>query len=203
MKSLLVVGIFGIAALTACGGKAKSSKDTGKTSIDVAPVKSGDLKIAYYVQDSLVTGFKYYAEKDKQFRAKQMSFTKDLENRSRSYENWVQSMARAYEAKTLTPEQLGAFEQERPRREQALMQFQQTKGAELDKESQDLQELIMNMIKKAGEKFSEANKVDILLMHGDGGQVNFINKRMDVTQEFVNFLNQEQDKLNNDLKPAK
>jgi Skp family chaperone for outer membrane proteins len=203
MKSLLVIGIVGIALLTACGGKGKTEKNTEKTNVDVAPVKSGDLKIAYYVQDSLVTGFNYYAEKDKQFRAKQMSFTKDLENRSRAYESWVQGMARAYEAKTMTPEQLGAFEQERPRREQALMQFQQTKGAELDKESQDLQELILNMIKKAGEKFSDANKIDILMMYGDGGQINFINKRMDVTQEFVNFLNQEQDKLNNDLKPSK
>jgi Skp family chaperone for outer membrane proteins len=203
MKNIIAVSIIGFTALVACGDKKTVEKDSEVTKVDVAPVRQGDLKIAFYVQDSLVKDFKYYAQKDKVFRNKQTAFQKDIETRTRSYEQWVQRNAERYEAKTLTPEELGAFEQERPRREQAIMQYQQTRGAELDKESNDLLVKITGMIKKAGEKFSEENKIDILLTHGDGGQMNFINKKMDVTKEFINYLNKYQEDIERDLKPQK
>jgi hypothetical protein len=37
-------------------------------------------------------------------------------------------------------------------------------------------------------------------MHGPGGQINFVNPSMDVTKEFVNFLNEKQAEIEKDLK---
>jgi hypothetical protein len=37
-------------------------------------------------------------------------------------------------------------------------------------------------------------------MHGEGGQINYINQSMDVTTEFVNFLNENQAQIEKELK---
>jgi hypothetical protein len=50
-----------------------------------------------------------------------------------------------------------------------------------------------------GKKYCEKHQIDILLMHGDGGQINYINGRMDVTTEFVNFLNENQAQIEKEL----
>jgi hypothetical protein len=42
--------------------------------------------------------------------------------------------------------------------------------------------------------------IDILLIHGVGGQINFINSAMDVSKEFAAFLNEQQAEIENDSK---
>ena len=39
-----------------------------------------------------------------------------------------------------------------------------------------------------------------MLIHGDGGQFNYINPFMDVTKEFIAFLNENQASIEKDLK---
>jgi hypothetical protein len=51
-----------------------------------------------------------------------------------------------------------------------------------------------------GKKYCEKHQIDLLLMHGAGGQINFINPSMDVTSEFVNFLNENQAQIEKELK---
>ena len=54
-------------------------------------------------------------------------------------------------------------------------------------------------IEALGKKYCEKHQIDILLMHGPGGQINYINDRMDVTTEFVNFLNENQAQIEKEL----
>ena len=39
-----------------------------------------------------------------------------------------------------------------------------------------------------------------MMIHGEGGQINYINPSMDVTKEFIAFLNENQKSIENDLK---
>jgi acetylglutamate kinase len=48
--------------------------------------------------------------------------------------------------------------------------------------------------------YSEKNNIDILLIHGAGGQLNFINEKMNVTSDFIRFLNENQANIEKDLK---
>lgn len=80
------------------------------------------------------------------------------------------------------------------------MQYQQNEGAKLEKESFDKSTAINKKIEAFGKEFSEKNGIDLLLMHGPGGQINFVNPSMDVTTEFVNFLNEKQAEIEKDLK---
>ena len=60
-------------------------------------------------------------------------------------------------------------------------------------------ETVNKKIEALGKKYCEKHQIDILLMHGEGGQINYINSRMDVTSEFVNFLNENQAQIEKEL----
>ena len=53
----------------------------------------------------------------------------------------------------------------------------------------------MNKISEAGREFSEENGFDLLFFYQKGGQITYISDAMDVTQQFINFLNKREDDL--------
>ena len=84
--------------------------------------------------------------------------------------------------------------------ESNIMQYQQTEGAKLEAETLKKLEDISNKIEVLGKKYCEIHQIDILLMHGKGGQLNYISETMDVTKEFIQFLNENQKEIEKDLK---
>jgi Skp family chaperone for outer membrane proteins len=84
--------------------------------------------------------------------------------------------------------------------EQELMQYQQTQAAKIEEESVKKLEAITKKIETLGKMYSEKNHIDILLIHGAGGQLNFINEKMNVTADFIRFLNENQASIEKDLK---
>jgi hypothetical protein len=79
------------------------------------------------------------------------------------------------------------------------MQYQQTEGAKIEELAMKSLETVNKKIEALGKKYCEKHQIDILLMHGEGGQINYINSRMDVTSEFVNFLNENQAQIEKEL----
>jgi acetylglutamate kinase len=57
-----------------------------------------------------------------------------------------------------------------------------------------------NKVEKFAKEFSQKNKIDILLIHGTGGQIGYIDNAMNVTKEFVNYLNEKQAEIAKELK---
>jgi Skp family chaperone for outer membrane proteins len=84
--------------------------------------------------------------------------------------------------------------------EQELMQYQQFQAAKIEEESGKKLEAITKKIETLGKMYSEKNNIDILLIHGAGGQLNFINSTMNVTSDFIRFLNENQASIEKDLK---
>ena len=80
------------------------------------------------------------------------------------------------------------------------MQYQQTEGARLEQESLKKIEAITKKIEVLGKLYCEKNNIDILLIHGNGGQINFINNKMNVTSDFIRYLNENQATIEKDLK---
>jgi Skp family chaperone for outer membrane proteins len=91
------------------------------------------------------------------------------------------------------------LENEIKRKEQQFMTFQQTQGAALETETNESLESLTKKIEAAGKKYCEKYGIDLLLIHGQGGQINFINKKMDVTRSFIDYLNYEQQQLEKDM----
>ena len=82
---------------------------------------------------------------------------------------------------------------------QELMQFEQSEGIKLQQEILLANQEVSKKIEAFGKLFSEQNNIDVLLAFLSGQQINYINPSMDVSAAFVDFLNDEQKKLENDL----
>ena len=80
MTKLSIAGIL-IAGtmIVSCGSKEEKKEEN--TVPSVQPTKIGELKIAYYDQDSLKLNFKYYKEQDAIVTKKQIALQKELETR--------------------------------------------------------------------------------------------------------------------------
>jgi Skp family chaperone for outer membrane proteins len=91
------------------------------------------------------------------------------------------------------------IQQQAQRLEADLMQYQQAQGAKLEEETLKKLEAISKKIEAFGKRFCEENKIDILLIHGPGGQVNYISPAMDVTRSFTSYLNAHQSEIEADI----
>ena len=80
-----------------------------------------------------------------------------------------------------------------------LMQYQQTEGARIEKQTFKSLEAINKKVELWGKKYCEKHHIDLLLIQGEGGQINYVNKKMDVTRSFIDYLNYEQQQLEKDM----
>lgn len=183
-------------ALTACKEEKKNVKDTTP---DVPTVRADGLKIAFYSQDSIAVHFKYYVEMDSLMKSKQIRFQAELSKREKALQSYIMTNEEKAKSGSLSGFQIQAIQEEAQRRQQGLMQYQQTEGMKLEKETNELLSVITKKIEAAGKKYSEKHGLDILMMHGAGGQFNYVNPKMDVTTAFIAYLNQNEAEIEADM----
>lgn len=201
VKTLSLVALT--AVIFACGGKTKKTGTDADTTPNVPTLRSDGLKIAYYSQDSLTKNFKYYVKMDSLMKSKQLRFQAELQNREKALQGYVMKYEQQAKAGSLSGFELQSIQEEAQRRQQSLMQYQQTEGAKLEQETVELLGVIGKKIEDAGRKYSEMHGLDILMMHGAGGQFVYINSKMDATKEFIEYLNQHQSEIEADMGKSK
>lgn len=194
-----ILGLFTVAVLSACGGDNKTeTKEDTKANVETR--KTGELKIAYYDQDSLFLNFNYYVERDSVMTSKGLAFQNQLQKRSSELENYIASKDQQARQGLLSENEIMQVQQTIQQRQAELMRFQEEQGGKIEQETVKELEAIGNKIKQFGQQYAEENNIDILLVKADGGQINYIHSSMDVTKEFTEFLNQKQAELEEDLK---
>jgi Skp family chaperone for outer membrane proteins len=195
MKINQIVSTLILLILISCSG---NQKKVVNTTPNVPVIKNG-LKIAYYSQDSLKTGFDFYRETDSIVTKKQLRFQAELEKRQKTLQEFLVTNDERAKSGQLSGFELQNIQQEAQRREQGLYQYQQTEGAKIENETVELLEVITKKIEAAGKEFCKKNKIDLMLIQGPGGQINYINESMNVTKEFVGFINEYQAEIEKDL----
>jgi outer membrane protein len=158
------------------------------------------LKIAYYSSDSLKVYFDYFKNEEAIVTKKQEKFQKEVQRRQNEYQNFILRNNERLRSGMLSENDQMQIQQKAQQMEAALMQYQQEEGGKLEKETMEKLEVIGKKIEVFGKQFSEENGIDLLLIHGQGGQINYINSAMDVTKEFTAFLNEKQSEIEKDLK---
>lgn len=158
------------------------------------------LVIAYYHQDSLKERFDYYKKEDQVITRKQKTFEAEMKRRGKELEDYVRRNDEKARNGLLSQNEIMQIQQKAQTMEQELMQYQQTQAAKIEEESVKKLEAITKKIETLGKMYSEKNNIDILLIHGAGGQLNFINEKMNVTSDFIRFLNENQANIEKDLK---
>lgn len=198
---ILLVSSFSI-AFTACNSKA--TKEQKDTTPHVETVRTNGLKIAFYDQDSLVKGFEFYKEMDEKIKAKEKRFQEQLASKETEIRSFAENMNQKLNAGQLSQDQAEKMQLEGQRKQDSYYNYQQTEGAKLEKETLDALKVISNKVKAAGKKYAEKHGIDLILTDAENGsQFNYINPKMDITAEFIEFLNQEEEELNASLSGKK
>lgn len=193
--TLYFVAALGL-AIAACGEK----EQTKDTTPNVPVVRTDGLKIAFYNQDTLLKGFDFYQEMDSLLKIKQKRFEKELLSKEKNLQTFANDMSQRVNRGELSQNQIAMMQEEGQRKQDAYFKYQQTEGQKLEEEAMESLKVVSKKIKAAGKKYAEKHGLDILMADAESGsQFNFINPSMDVTKEFIEFINQEERKLNSQL----
>jgi Skp family chaperone for outer membrane proteins len=192
------IAFFSIALIViACGEKDKTKGDSNPK---IETHSLDGFKIAYYNNDSIKEYFEYYKREDASVTKKQKAFQAEIDKRSSELQNYVQRKDQEARSGLLSQNEIALAQQKAQQLESNIMQYQEAEGTKLEAETAKKLEEISNKIEVLGKKYCEKHQIDILFMHGKGGQLNYISEKMDVTKEFIQFLNENQEELEKDLK---
>jgi outer membrane protein len=133
-------------------------------------------------------------------KKKQISFQKEVERRTKELQDFVIRNEEKARGGLLSENEIMQIQQRAQQMEQQIMLYQQNEGGRLEEERGKKTEILMNKIKGFGKKFSEKNGIDLLFMDGELSQINYISPNMDVTTEFVNYLNENQAEIEAEFK---
>ena len=198
---MLKTAFIGIAAIgltvASCGGEKKEKIENTTPKVQVQ--KIGELKIAYYDQDSMKANFEYYKEQDALVTKKQIAFQNKIEAKRKEMESYYNNFMKRAQNNELSQVESEGYQRNLQNQEAEIMQFQETEGAKIEKETLAKLEAIGNKIEKFSKQYCEENGIDILLIYAKGGQFNYINPSMNVTKEFTAYLNQNQNAIQKDL----
>jgi Skp family chaperone for outer membrane proteins len=192
----LILSVILLQVVVACGNKEENKKNS-TPKIESRNPKG--LMIAYYNNDSIKNGFEYYKKEDALVTKKQKAFQSELQRRSNEYESFIQRKDQEARNGLLSENEIMLAQQKAQQMQASIMQYQQTEGAKIEEETVKKLEVINKKIEALGKKYCELHNIDILFLHGQGGQLNYIHPSMDVTKEFINFLNENQNQIEKDL----
>lgn len=185
--------------MVGCGDNENNSKKTSgkadKEMVKKEKKSAGDLKIAYYVQDSIGTGFNFYREIDSMLKSKEREFERQLRGKYENYSKYEANIRKRMDAGEITGYQLEDIQQEAMQKQEAIANFERQRGAQLQQESLQYQTALMNKISEAGREFCEDNDIDLLYFYQKGGQITYISNAYDVTEDFVSFLNRREEDI--------
>jgi Skp family chaperone for outer membrane proteins len=197
IKFFFLIGVATL--LSACNSSTSVEiKDNPAPNVAVRNMKG--LKIAYYYSDTVKMQFDYFKKEEAIVTGKQEKFRKEVERRTKEYQTFIVRNNEKLQSGLLSENESRQIQQRAQQMEAELMNYQQNEGARLESETLKKLETISKKIEVFGKQFSEENGIDILLIHGSGGQINYINASMDVTSAFIAFLNKHQKDIEQDTK---
>ncbi|MDX1445995.1 OmpH family outer membrane protein [Lishizhenia sp.] len=201
MNKLIASFAMGALVLASCNTTTPSSteetnvKTPGKTASEIEVKNSEGLKIAYYVQDSIPTGFNYYREIDSMLQAKQAQYQSKLERMYAKYEQYAAEVQRRDQNNEISSFDYEKIQKEIARRQQEIQQIEQNEGRVLQQETMNYTNALANKISGAGNEYAKENGIDILFFYQKGGQITYISDAFDVTEDFISYLNKREQEI--------
>ena len=193
-KSLLSLLILSFVA--ACSAPTPVKKDSTP---NVPTTRLDGLKIAYYNNDSIKKYFDYFKREEATAEKIQKRFETELKKRNKVYEDYIIKKDQEARSGLLSQNEIAMVQQKAQQMQNELMQYQQTEGQRIEEQTMKSLEAINKKVELWGKKYCEKHHIDLLLIQGQGGQINYINKEMDVTKAFINFLNENQSQIEKEL----
>ena len=190
--------IFLVSLMVSCGDSNEKQKVVEKP-VNLVSQDSTGFIMAFYYNDSIKTGFEYYRKAEASLTAKQTSYQSQIQSKTQKYQNYVTKKQKDIQAGLLSENEMMKVQQKAGEMEQEIVQYQQREGAKLEGDMMKKLEKINKKLEAFGKMFSEKHGIDILMGYSSGQQINYIHPKMNVSGSFIDFLNSEQKKLEEDL----
>ena len=152
------------------------------------------LIVAFYHSDSLNNKYRYLVEQDSILKREQRQFETDREHKQQVIQEKYNALVREQKAMLISGAEMQKLQSEFEYLTKGLEEFQQTEGTRLQNKAFEMQALLQKKVATYSETFCKLYGLDMLLMHASGGQFNYINPTLDVTQIFIDFVNSEEEK---------
>jgi hypothetical protein len=191
--------VFGLLACSEDVKNVKNLKAKVDHELKTNKRTNDNLKIAFYHQDSMKLYFQYYKEQDSIFTKKNIDFQNKVAAKRKSMESYYMNFMRRAQNNELSQVESEAYQRNLQNQEAELIQFQETVGGKLEQETLRKYDEISKKINNFSTRFCEEKGIDILLVQAEGGQFNYISDQLDVTDVFVDFLNESQLAIENEL----
>ena len=162
-----------------------------KTETEVSEPQNGapiDVNIAYINSDTLLKNYDYFTELQKQFEAKRANLESEYETRARGLQNEVNSFQQ--NAPNMTIAQARAVEENLVKKQQNLLQYQQTLAQNLANEEAKLNDELYERVSEYLKDYGNANNFQLVLTYQKGSGVLFANDSLNITQKVITGLNQ-------------
>ncbi len=190
---------FAVVLLIMSCGDSKEKQKVIEKQVNLVSQDSSDFIIAFYYNDSIKTGFDYYRKIEANLNSRQVSYQSQIQSKTQKYQNYVTKKQKDIQAGLLSENEMMQVQQKAAEMEQDIVQYQQREGARLEEDMLKNLESINKKLEAFGKLFSENHGIDILMGYSSGQQINYISPQMNVTSSFIDFLNNEQKKLEEDL----
>lgn len=181
--------------LSSCGGDDKK-KETEDAPVNVQVKSVGDLTIGYYEMEKISTDFDFYVDTQKELEGKKKIIDDKIAVQQKAYENAAIALQKGMNSNTLTPNQAQGYQAKMQQAEEAMMRIQQTDLMAFEQESLKANEVLMNKMDAYAQAFAEKNQLKLFLSKAVGGQIAYIDSTFNMTNQFIEFMNKKEDKIN-------
>jgi outer membrane protein len=167
-----------------------SNADTLDTSIDLDTVINGKKPSIVFVNiDSLLEGYSYFQEAQKQLEARASRSERELENKMKNLEAEYTEAQRKAQSGEMTQGQMEKAEQELMKKQQELYKFREDATKRLAEEEQAMTKKIYTDLRDFLKQHQKEGNYDFVLGYTPGGGILFANDSLDITNKVINALN--------------
>ena len=193
MKNSLLIVLLAV-GVASCGSKSKEVDTVAGENTSVS--NSHDFKIGYYESDSIVSSFDYYKNESKVLEERGNRLQNEMAGLQGALEAKANEYNRGLQSNSLSPNQRAAFEEKLGRMQNELVNFQQTKLAQFQQDQMNSTEVLTNKVAQYEASFAKSQGLTLFLAKAKGSAVAYVDTTMDMTAKFMEYMNQEESKLN-------
>ena len=170
--------------LSACGDDEKGG--------DVSSPSMEDIKFAYYVEDSIPNNFTYFMDAQAALEVKAKAFEEKMYKLQEEGQQLVNTLQRQQGAGLLSDNQIAGYQNRIGVIQNQIQVLQETEGAQLERESMDGTVEMFDKMEKYAKNYASEHGITIFLAHKAAGQIIYIDPSMDVTMDFIDYMNNQE-----------
>lgn len=162
----------------------------GAASSEITTSADGEsFAIAYVDIDTLFFKYKYYDDKNKEFRSKKDQAQKQLETRGQRLESEMMGYQRRAQAGLMSQNDIKKAEEELMRKQQEFQAYTQSLSAGLMEEENAIQKELYDAIYNYLQEYNKDKGFKVILNYTKGGGIWLADEALDITEDVVNGLN--------------